>query len=117
MRPQQCYGCCGCGGVCCCDGVCCGGCEVACSPPLRRTPQPKMARTRMTTAATTIICSRDMCLPHTVAVQRRPQLHVFDSANVHCPVLPLVCLLAMYLAMRRWKFESRRCLGASLQPR
>ena len=51
----------GCGGVCCCEGAGCGGCEVACSPPLRRTTQPKMARTTMTTAATTIICSRDMC--------------------------------------------------------
>jgi hypothetical protein len=28
----------------------------------------------MTTAATTIICSRDMCLPHTVAVQPRPPI-------------------------------------------
>jgi hypothetical protein len=36
------------------------------------TAQPKMARTRMTTAATTIICSRDMCFTHTVAIQLRP---------------------------------------------
>ena len=33
----------------------------------------------MTTAATTIICSRDICLPHTVAVQpQRPQLSRID---------------------------------------
>ena len=47
-------GCCGCGGVCCCEGAEGGGCEVACSPPLRITAQI-MARTTMMTAATTII--------------------------------------------------------------
>src|SRR6476619_3721433 len=101
MRPQHCYGCWGCGGVCCCDGVGWGGCEVACSPPLRRTTQPKMARTRMTTAATTIICSRDMCLPHTVAVQpQRPQLSRIDRMLL-VAIVPAGLVCVFFLMLRR----------------
>ena len=63
MRLQHCYGCCGCGGLGCCEGVCCGEWIRLLTASAEDTPTENGEDTAgwMTTAATTIICSRDMC--------------------------------------------------------